>query len=298
MQFLLLISMRELVYIWHPAQRTGSKIKRLLRQGELSTLLRDCQEGLQHGLDSFQINMNKILKDIADFQKESDERHQKILHLVQALTDASTDPASTTNIHPGSHNSSTSMPLPPWTPEIPLDQELSLAAIVKSFEVLAGSLKERSLKVIAYTSISIVETVQTITQPNDLCMRLLEQTRELLTAIFVAHIGLDPDVILPRPLLNHLGRSTDTLHKVHTFIEAQEKGSRISRLFRPDELSSLLKHCKQELKRELEFFQLDMGEIMQEIPDISGETLPDTDSDRASTISSVYSDSHIQVLSR
>ncbi|KAJ6450027.1 hypothetical protein C8R47DRAFT_1262472 [Mycena vitilis] len=87
------------------AQQKGSKIKRLLRQGDLSALLKGCMEGLQQGLDSFQIGMGAIMKDLAEVQKESEERHKEVLLLIEVLTDASSDQASTiSRVYSGSHN--------------------------------------------------------------------------------------------------------------------------------------------------------------------------------------------------
>jgi hypothetical protein len=36
-------------------QQNGSKIKKFFRQGEMSTLLKDCQAGLRQGLDYFHV---------------------------------------------------------------------------------------------------------------------------------------------------------------------------------------------------------------------------------------------------
>ncbi|KAJ7749397.1 hypothetical protein B0H16DRAFT_873419 [Mycena metata] len=47
-----------------------------------------------------------------------------------------------------------------------------------------------------------------------------------------------------------------TLHKIHTFIEAQQNGSKVKKFFRQGELSGLLKDCKAGLQQGLEFFQV------------------------------------------
>jgi hypothetical protein len=47
-----------------------------------------------------------------------------------------------------------------------------------------------------------------------------------------------------------------TLHKIHNFIEARQKGSKIRALFRQNESSALLKECKVGLQQGLEFFQV------------------------------------------
>jgi hypothetical protein len=37
------------------AQQKGNKVKNFFRQGEMSTLLKDCQAGLQQSFDFFQV---------------------------------------------------------------------------------------------------------------------------------------------------------------------------------------------------------------------------------------------------
>jgi hypothetical protein len=47
-----------------------------------------------------------------------------------------------------------------------------------------------------------------------------------------------------------------TLHKIHTFVEAQQKGSILKKFFRQSEMSTLLKDCKAGLQQGLENFQV------------------------------------------
>ncbi|KAJ7877150.1 hypothetical protein B0H13DRAFT_1893366 [Mycena leptocephala] len=51
---------------------------------------------------------------------------------------------------------------------------------------------------------------------------LLEQTYQLLNAIMMVHIESDTGGELPPSVLNHIGKFTETLHKIHTFVEAQQ----------------------------------------------------------------------------
>jgi hypothetical protein len=46
-----------------------------------------------------------------------------------------------------------------------------------------------------------------------------------------------------------------TLHKIHTFVEAQQNGSKFKKLLRQGEMSSLLRDCKTGLKDALRFFK-------------------------------------------
>jgi hypothetical protein len=47
-----------------------------------------------------------------------------------------------------------------------------------------------------------------------------------------------------------------TLHKIHTFVEAQQKGSMLKNFFHQGEMSTLLKDCKAGLQQGLEVFQV------------------------------------------
>jgi hypothetical protein len=47
-----------------------------------------------------------------------------------------------------------------------------------------------------------------------------------------------------------------TLHKVHTFVEAQQNSSKVKKFFRQGEMSTLLKNCKAGLQQGLEIFQV------------------------------------------
>jgi hypothetical protein len=65
-------------------------------------------------------------------------------------------------------------------------------------------------------------------------------------------------------MLLHLGKKTPlimttifrTLHKIHTFVEAQQKGSTLKNFFQQGEMSTLLKDCKAGLQQGLEIFQV------------------------------------------
>jgi hypothetical protein len=47
-----------------------------------------------------------------------------------------------------------------------------------------------------------------------------------------------------------------TLHKIHTFVEAQQNSSKVKKFFRQGEMSTLLKDCKAGLQQGLDIFQV------------------------------------------
>jgi hypothetical protein len=50
-----------------------------------------------------------------------------------------------------------------------------------------------------------------------------------------------------------------TLHKIHTFVEAQQNGSKVKSFFRQGEMSILLKECKAGLQQGRDIFQVSHG---------------------------------------
>ncbi|KAJ7874606.1 hypothetical protein B0H13DRAFT_2551486 [Mycena leptocephala] len=57
-------------------------------------------------------------------------------------------------------------------------------------------------------------------------------------------------------MLSHIGKFTETLHKIHTFIEAQQSGSKVKSFFRQGEMSTLFKECKAGLQQGFVIFEV------------------------------------------
>ncbi|KAJ7866618.1 hypothetical protein B0H14DRAFT_2504313, partial [Mycena olivaceomarginata] len=179
------------------------------------------------------------------------------------------------------------------------------AVTLKTLEVLADNLNTPFLGVISTTIQSLLDNIEAVKQNKDECTLLMEKTHNLLNAIIVAHMKSDTGGELPVNVLNHIGRFSETLHKIHTFVEAQQSSSKIKMFFRQGEMNTLLRDCKTELQQGLEFFQIKSVNVMKDIAELHEEsqkryqevlnmieTLSDTSSDRASTIGGVYSRSH------
>jgi hypothetical protein len=96
---------------------------------------------------------------------------------------------------------------------------------------------------------------------------------EVLNAIIMAYISSDTGGELPPHTLKHIGRVTEqvprkeiqnlivtlcfrTLHKIHTFVETQQRGSKVRTFFRQGELKALLKDCKAGLEQAFKFFEV------------------------------------------
>ncbi|KAF7359939.1 hypothetical protein MVEN_00720300 [Mycena venus] len=56
-----------------------------------------------------------------------------------------------------------------------------------------------------------------------------------------------------------------TLHKIHTFVETQQKGSKVKKFFHKGELNALLRDCKTGLEQGFNFFEIQKVNFMTDI---------------------------------
>ncbi|KAJ7909959.1 hypothetical protein B0H13DRAFT_1877147 [Mycena leptocephala] len=199
------------------------------------------------------------------------------------------------------------MPPPPTVTQIRLNNITTcLTVAMNTLKVLADSVKTPFLVAISSTAMSLLNNIQTLRQSKNECIHLMEQTNKLLSAIIVIHIKSDTVAELSPDVLSQIGKFTETLYKIHTFVEAQQHGSKIKKFFRQGETSTLLKECKAGLQQGLDFFQINTVNIMtdatvmqeeaekrhQEVLNMIEALSDSTSSDGASFISRVYCGSH------
>ncbi|KAJ7135126.1 hypothetical protein C8R46DRAFT_1325918, partial [Mycena filopes] len=188
----------------------------------------------------------------------------------------------------------------PPTPETRLNNiSKSFTVTTHTLQLLVETLKISGLEAISNTTQSLAKLVLTIKQNKEDCAELMEHASQLLTAIIEVYLKSDNGEDLAPSVLNQIGNLTGTLHKIHTFVEAQQTGSKFKIFFRQGELGALLKSCKAELQHELAFFSITTVNMIadmqkkaeakhQEVLNII-ETLSSSDS--ASSISKMYSGS-------
>ncbi|KAJ7880165.1 P-loop containing nucleoside triphosphate hydrolase protein [Mycena leptocephala] len=195
------------------------------------------------------------------------------------------------------------MPRQPTVTEIRLNNITTcLTRAANTYEILSDSFKTPFSDTICNTTQSLLKCIQTVKENKDDCSFLMEQAHELLNAVIIAHVKSDTGAELPPSVLNQIGIFTETLHKIHNFVEAQQKGSKVKKFLRQGEMSALLKECKAGLQKGLDFFQIKTVDLLKdaikmqeyaerrhkEVLDMI-EALYDTSSDGASSISKVYS---------
>ncbi|KAJ7477514.1 hypothetical protein FB451DRAFT_190982 [Mycena latifolia] len=196
------------------------------------------------------------------------------------------------------------MPLPPTAAQIRLNNTVtSLSAAVTTLDVVTETLKTAFLQPISNTVHSLLSAVQTVKRNQDDCAQMLEQVHELLYAIIWVHVKSDTGGELSPSMLHNLGKFTETLHKIHTFIEAEQEKSKIKHFFRQGEMKALLKACHAGLEQALEVFKIqgakvlhDMVEMQEHAHKAHKEVLELlsalSDSESGSSISRVLSSSH------
>ncbi|KAJ7703806.1 hypothetical protein B0H16DRAFT_1394620, partial [Mycena metata] len=133
---------------------------------------------------------------------------------------------------------------------------------VDTLDILVNTLKIPGLEAMVNTTQSLLKFVQTIKQAKNECAELMEQTHNILNAIIGVYVKSDTGIELPPSTLHEIANFTQTLHKIYTFIEAQQSGSKVKKFFRQGELNGLLKDCKTGLQEGINFFQIKSSDIM------------------------------------
>ncbi|KAJ7035328.1 hypothetical protein C8F04DRAFT_1233758 [Mycena alexandri] len=128
-----------------------------------------------------------------------------------------------------------------------------------TLDVLVNTLNISALEAVSNTTQSLLKMVETIKQDKDDCAELMEHIQQLLNAIISVYIKSDTGAELPPSILNQIAKFTETLHKIHTFVEAQQSGSKVKKFFRQGELNALLKDCRAGLQQGLDFFQMSIN---------------------------------------
>ncbi|KAJ7857920.1 P-loop containing nucleoside triphosphate hydrolase protein, partial [Mycena olivaceomarginata] len=178
---------------------------------------------------------------------------------------------------------------------------MCLTMTTNTLQIIADSTKTPFLGAIINTTNAVLKNIQTVKKHKEDCVQLLEQIHKLLDAIMILHIKADGE--LPIEVLDHVGKFTEILHKIYTFVEAQTKGNRVKCFFRQGELATLLKDCQAGLQQSFEFFQIERPRALssitemqkdaqkkhQEVLDMIEKLSEASASERASTISRHYS---------
>ncbi|KAJ7899953.1 hypothetical protein B0H13DRAFT_2275378 [Mycena leptocephala] len=183
------------------AQQKGSILKNFFRQGEMSTLLKDCKAGLQQGLEIFQVPMANHMKDITQMQEDAknetknpiDKPVQIVIIYQWALF--------------GSHNSSNSISMLPPEPKIFHGRNSELSNILQLFGQGTPGLP---FWVQVEWERPVLQELSSIVQklPRDI---ISIATQVELAALIGAHVGLKPGKDLTHPVIQYFSSSSKSL---------------------------------------------------------------------------------------
>ncbi|KAJ7467669.1 hypothetical protein FB451DRAFT_395488 [Mycena latifolia] len=126
----------------------------------------------------------------------------------------------------------------------------------------------------------------------------MQNIHEILFAIVKLHMQSQPQGSLLPSTLDQIGKFTNTLHKIHTFVEGQQEKNRIRHFLQQREMRMLLKDCRAGLEYALEVFKVETSAtILADARKMQGNTqklheelldlisnMTEASSDRASSI--------------
>ncbi|KAJ7135725.1 hypothetical protein C8R44DRAFT_848591 [Mycena epipterygia] len=113
------------------------------------------------------------------------------------------------------------------------------------------------VQAISNTTVSLITAVQNVKKKKDECVQLLENIHQLLYAIVNLHIKSGG--VIPPANLYDIARFTETLHKIHVFVESQQDTNRIKHFFRQSEINTLLNDCRVGVQQALDVFKIESG---------------------------------------
>ncbi|KAF8143939.1 hypothetical protein K438DRAFT_594779 [Mycena galopus ATCC 62051] len=96
---------------------------------------------------------------------------------------------------------------------------------------------------------SLINLVQNVKQNKNECTQLMENIHHILYGIVKLHIESETVGSLSPSMLDNIGKFIETLHKIYTFVEAQQQGKKIKDLFGNNGMNKLLQDCHAGLKQ-------------------------------------------------
>ncbi|KAJ7469555.1 hypothetical protein FB451DRAFT_1476388 [Mycena latifolia] len=113
------------------------------------------------------------------------------------------------------------------------------------------------MQAISNTTLNLLSAVQNVKNNKDECVHLMKDIHEILFAIAKLHVQSKPEGSLLPSTLYHIGKFTNTLHKIHTFVEGQQEKSRFKHFLHQSEMRILFKECRAGLQQALELFKIE-----------------------------------------
>ncbi|KAJ6477721.1 hypothetical protein C8R45DRAFT_934372 [Mycena sanguinolenta] len=109
---------------------------------------------------------------------------------------------------------------------------------------------------ISNTVSSLLKCVQNVKKNKKECAKLLENIYQVIYALINLHIESEVAGTLSPGMTERVGEFMKTLHKIFTYVQAQEDGNKIKQLFHYIEAKNLLKDCYAELDEAFKVFEV------------------------------------------
>ncbi|KAF7370919.1 NB-ARC domain-containing protein [Mycena sanguinolenta] len=127
------------------------------------------------------------------------------------------------------------------------------------------------LRTVAGLTLSIVSIVQDVKTNKERCVRMVQETHQLLCALVTVCVKSEHS--LSPKMLDHIGSIAQTLQKFQACLRSQQELGKIKRFFKQNEITTMLEVCEAELIAALDLFHLQSGaQIAAAIVELEVET--------------------------
>ncbi|KAJ7131116.1 hypothetical protein C8R44DRAFT_850016 [Mycena epipterygia] len=166
------------------------------------------------------------------------------------------------------------MPQQPTVTEIRMNAVLAgLTPMVTLLNEVMDAFGTPFMRAISSTTLSLITSVQNLKRNKDECIQFMENICSILYAIINLHITSEMGGSLPPAILDHIGSFTQTLHKIHTFVETQQDGNKVKNFLRQNEINMLRKDCGAGLEEARKVFIVETGlTIAKNIAEVQKKT--------------------------
>ncbi|KAJ7309479.1 P-loop containing nucleoside triphosphate hydrolase protein, partial [Mycena albidolilacea] len=112
------------------------------------------------------------------------------------------------------------------------------------------------IETIANTIESLISMAQSVKRNKNECAQLMENIHPVLCTIISLYLKSETVEPLAPAMLDNIGRFMETLHKIYTFLEAQQDQNKLRHLFHNNEMQNLLQGCHAGLDQAAEVFKI------------------------------------------
>ncbi|KAJ7811484.1 hypothetical protein B0H14DRAFT_2859997 [Mycena olivaceomarginata] len=149
----------------------------------------------------------------------------------------------------------------------------SMKAVIPLLDELHDGFGPPFVQAISHTTVALITALQNVKKSKAQCFQLTENIHGVIYAIVDLYMHRETPGTLPPATMKHVAKFTETMHKIHTFVEAQLDSSRIKHFFRQSEMNTLLKDCQVGMQEALNYFKMKSGaSILNNLYEMQSQT--------------------------